>query len=37
MHHLIDATIDCVFKAILGAIGNEHILVSFLNCLLQPI
>jgi hypothetical protein len=36
MKHLIDPTIDCVFKAILGMEGNEEILVHFLNCILMP-
>ncbi|MFT4926476.1 MAG: putative transposase/invertase (TIGR01784 family) [Phenylobacterium sp.] len=36
MYHYIDATIDCVFKAILASLGNEHVLVHFLNCTLQP-
>ena len=34
MKHLIDPTIDCVFKAILGMEGNEEVLVHFLNCIL---
>lgn len=40
MKHLIDPTVDCVFKAILGAKGNEYLLIHFLNGLLklkQPI
>ena len=36
MYNYIDATIDCVFKAILASPGNEYILVHFLNCILQP-
>ena len=35
MKHLIDPTIDCVFKAILGMEGNEGVLVHFLNCILK--
>lgn len=31
----IDPTVDCVFKAILGAHGNEVILIDFLNAVLQ--
>ena len=37
MKRYIDATIDCVSKVILSARDNEHILVHFLNGLLQPI
>ena len=36
LKHFIDATIDCVFKAILGAPGNENLLVDFLNSILLP-
>ena len=35
MKHLIDPTIDCVFKAILGMEGNEEVMVHFLNCILM--
>jgi predicted transposase/invertase (TIGR01784 family) len=35
MQHFIDPTIDCVFKAILSAPGNENLLVSFLNGVLE--
>jgi predicted transposase/invertase (TIGR01784 family) len=37
MLHYIDPTVDCVFKAILGALGREHLLVDFLNCVIQPV
>ena len=35
MQHYIDPTIDCVFKAILSAPGNENLLVHFLNGVLE--
>ena len=34
MRHLIDPTIDCVFKAILGADERRHLLIHFLNATL---
>ncbi len=37
MKYLIDPTIDCVFKAILGMEGNEGLLIHFLNCILMPV
>lgn len=36
MKHLINPTIDCVFKAILGAVENTDLLCHFLNSILQP-
>jgi predicted transposase/invertase (TIGR01784 family) len=36
MRHPIDPKIDCVFKALLGAEGNRHLLVHFLNAILGP-
>ncbi len=35
MQHFIDPTIDCVFKAVLSGPGNENLLVSFLNGVLE--
>lgn len=35
MKHYIDPKIDCVFKAILGALGREHLLVHFLNAVVH--
>lgn len=35
MKYYIDPKIDCVFKAILGALGREHLLVHFLNAVVQ--
>lgn len=35
MKHLIDPTVDCVFKAILGSIENKNLLVDFLNAVLN--
>ena len=35
MKHYIDPKIDCVFKAILGALGREHLLVNFLNGIVE--
>lgn len=35
MKHLIDPTVDCVFKAILGAQENEFLLVHFLNSVVK--
>ncbi|MFT4924301.1 MAG: putative transposase/invertase (TIGR01784 family) [Phenylobacterium sp.] len=37
MKHLINPTIDCVFKAILGAKENINLLIHFLNGILQPL
>ncbi len=34
MKHSIDPKIDCVFKAILGAEDNRHLLIHFLNAIL---
>ncbi|MEY2803781.1 MAG: hypothetical protein RL657_1117 [Pseudomonadota bacterium] len=34
MKHAIDPKIDCVFKAILGAEDNRHLLIHFLNAIL---
>ncbi len=34
MKHRIDPKVDCVFKAILGAEDNRHLLVHFLNAIL---
>ena len=34
MRHLIDPTIDCVFKAILGSDERRHLLIHFLNAVL---
>jgi predicted transposase/invertase (TIGR01784 family) len=36
MKHFIDPKIDCVFKAILGAEDNRHLLIHFLNAILGP-
>ncbi|MFT4927652.1 MAG: putative transposase/invertase (TIGR01784 family) [Phenylobacterium sp.] len=36
MKHLINPTIDCVFKAILGATENTRLLIHFLNGILSP-
>ncbi len=36
MKNFIDPVIDCVFKKILGAAGNESILLDFLNRILNP-
>lgn len=35
IRYFIDPTVDCVFKAILGAKGNEYLLIHFLNGLLK--
>jgi predicted transposase/invertase (TIGR01784 family) len=35
MKHHIDPKIDCVFKAVLGAKENNHLLIHFLNAILQ--
>jgi predicted transposase/invertase (TIGR01784 family) len=34
MRHFIDPIIDCVFKALLSAPGNENLLINFLNSVL---
>jgi predicted transposase/invertase (TIGR01784 family) len=34
MKHRIDPKVDCVFKAILGAEDNRHLLIHFLNALI---
>ena len=36
MTHQIDPKVDCVFKAILGAIENKNLLIHFLNAVLEP-
>ena len=36
MLHLISPTVDCVFKAILGAKENKNLLIDFLNGVLAP-
>ncbi len=35
MKHLIDPTVDCVFKALLGSEANQNLLIHFLNAVLQ--
>jgi predicted transposase/invertase (TIGR01784 family) len=35
MRHAIDPTVDCVFKALLGADNNRNLLIHFLNAVLQ--
>ena len=35
MTNPIDPRIDCVFKAILGAIENKNLLIHFLNAILE--
>ena len=35
MKHFIDPKIDCVFKAILGALERSHLLVHFLNSVVK--
>ena len=35
MKHYIDPKTDCVFKAILGALGREHLLVHFVNAVVN--
>jgi hypothetical protein len=35
LENFIDPAIDCVFKAILSASGNENLLVNFLNNVLR--
>ncbi|MFT4929779.1 MAG: hypothetical protein ACI8WB_005914 [Phenylobacterium sp.] len=37
MLHFIDPTIDFVFKLILGTIGNENLLIDFINRIIKPI
>ena len=36
MKHRISPTVDCVYKAILGAEENENLLIDFLNGVLAP-
>ncbi len=36
MTHRIDPTVDCVFKALLGAEENKNLLIHFLNAVLEP-
>jgi len=36
MRYGIDPTVDCVFKAILGAEENKNLLIHFLNAVLKP-
>ncbi|MFT4923987.1 MAG: putative transposase/invertase (TIGR01784 family) [Phenylobacterium sp.] len=36
MLHFIDPTIDFVFKLILGTIGNENLLIDFINRIINP-
>ena len=36
LKHLISPTVDCVFKAILGAEENKNLLIDFLNGVLTP-
>ena len=36
MKHKINPTVDCVFKAILGAEENKNLLIHFLNAVLEP-
>ena len=36
MKHRISPTVDCVYKAILGAEENKHLLIDFLNGVLAP-
>ena len=36
MQHYIDPTVDFVFKALFGTVGNENLLVDFLNRTIQP-
>ena len=36
MKHPISPTVDCVFKAILGAVENKNLLLDFLNGVLVP-
>jgi predicted transposase/invertase (TIGR01784 family) len=35
MKHQIDPTVDCVFKALLGAEENKNLLIHFLNAVLE--
>ena len=37
MKHLIDPTIDFVFKVLFGSKGNEPIVIHFLNSILKPL
>ena len=36
MKHRISPTVDCVYKAILGAVENKNLLLDFLNAVLAP-
>ena len=36
MKHRISPTVDCVYKAILGAEENKNLLLDFLNAVLAP-
>ena len=36
MKHRIIPTIDCVFKSILGSIEHKHVLIHFLNSIIEP-
>ena len=36
LKHLIAPTVDCIFKAILGAEENKNLLIDFLNSVLAP-
>ncbi len=36
LKHPISPTVDCVFKAILGAVENSNLLIDFLNSVLAP-
>ena len=36
MKHSIDPTVDCVFKAILGAEEHKNLLLHFLNNVVKP-
>ncbi len=36
LRHPISPTVDCIFKAILGAEENKNLLIDFLNSVLAP-
>ena len=36
LKHPISPTVDCIFKAILGAEENKNLLIDFLNSVLAP-
>jgi predicted transposase/invertase (TIGR01784 family) len=36
LHHPIDPTVDCVFKALFGQEENKDLLIHFLNAILKP-